>query len=365
MLIDKARESVEAEKAALDAEYQELESVYAVAGKAWAIPRLISTKQPEPEPIPERQVIGTSGEFIEVDDFPESHPRLTKEEISEKVRRKYPDEVLKDASEFVGLLLAEESKHIFNLEDLGEILYGEDEENRRVRISALISNYERGKLNIIGGVLEGHGLVFQRGERRSYHKDSGQPFGSRYAVFRAVPVEQADRKERVVHSDEQVDWVNDGWHTVVFDPTPTRPDPSDETVSEIIAAENVRVDEVATEAAAVAEPPESEQLYSANGAGVMPSRNILSKLPSREAKKKKEPEWKVSFRDDISEAITHFETDGLMVEGEVSRTVIRVKSSSRAMGTETMADRAVSNGIISRREVDSDLPIYKYIYALC
>lgn len=52
-----------------------------------------------------------------------------------------------------------------------------------------------------------------------------------------------------------------------------------------------------------------------------------------------------------------------MIEGDISWTFIGTKSSSRSMGTKTMAERAVSNGIISSRESSRDccLPIAKYV----
>ncbi|MBW3568995.1 helix-turn-helix domain-containing protein [Candidatus Parcubacteria bacterium] len=327
---------VKVEKTILEDEYEAVADVYKVAGKAWPIPRLISTKQPEQ--ITEITEPESPDDLIEIDDFPEESDTLTKEEIAEKVRREYPEEVLSDASEYVGLLLAEEPGHIFTAEDLAEILYGKDETRGRSRINALISNYRLGKVDIIGETLYDKGLVFQHGERRSYNKTTGKPFGRHYPVFRAVPAEQPERNERVIHSDELAEWVNDDWHTIILDSFQT----AEATESTGIALEIPR-------------GPNEDM-----GESITQTMQIE---PPIERRQKERPEWEISFETAIQDVIASFEADGLMIEGEVSRSLIRVKSSAGTMGTETMAARAVANKIISKGEVgnESKIPIYKYI----
>ena len=115
-LLDKAKQEAQAEITALQAELDSLEEMVDLSLRAWPIPRLVPTRQPEQTP---------EEELIDVDDFPESSKsptRLTKQQIAERVRKNNPEEILRDASEFVALLLAEEPKHIFNLEDLGSII---------------------------------------------------------------------------------------------------------------------------------------------------------------------------------------------------------------------------------------------------
>ncbi len=219
-LVEMTQESSNSEQTEAEAEYQRVERLYEAAGKSWPIPLLLSKariKDLAPETI--NQDIGD--EIIEVDSFPGESRPLTKRQIAERVHRKYPESILKDASEFLALLLAEEPKHIFTSDELGEILYSRDqnEQQRRSKISALISSYELGKVRIIGGVLQEHGLVFQRGMRSSFHKDTGKKIGRSRPVFRAVPISEADEQERIVHSGQSLDWVTDSWHTVVYAPS--------------------------------------------------------------------------------------------------------------------------------------------------
>ena len=359
-LLDKARQEAETDVIALQDEYDSLEKMVDISGRSWPIPRLASKK-------PEK---ATEEDLIEVDDFPASPIRPTKQQIAERVLKKYPEVVLRDASEFVALLLAEEPKHIFTLEDLGSIIYGDDEPNRRVRISALISNFALGKVGIIGKSLKEDGLVFQRGERRSYRQTDGMKIGRKTPVFRAVPLSEIERKERVVHCDEEeVEWVNDGWHTVVFEPTQENiednsvsleatPELTDDKKPEIAEEPEIQLslpstyDETAVvEHAIVVEPK------------FQPVKSPLPVPTRKEVAKRKEPEWKTNFRKSVLETITHFEADGLMIEGEISWSIVATKSSSRIMGTTTMADRAVLNGIISRheRQNESTLPLAKFI----
>ncbi len=359
-LLDEARQEAEAEVIALQGEYEGLEEMIDISGRSWPIPRLASTKRLEKV---------KTDRLIEVDDFPDSPIRLTKQEITERVLKDYPEDVLRDASELLALLLAEEPKHIFTLEDLGLIIYGDDEPNRRMRVSALISNFELGKVGIIGKLLNEEGLVFQRGERRSYRSTDGKQIGRNNPVFRAVPLSELERKERVVHCDEKVEWVNDGWHTVVFESTHEDLDNSDkldvacelndDEAPEIAEEPEVKVTLLSTSDDAIAVAGDVIVLEPK----VQPVKSPLPVPAREEVTKIKEPEWKINFRESVIEAITQFASDGLMIDGEISWSVVGAKSSSRIMGTKTMAERAVSNGIISRLEsqVDCSLHISKFI----
>ncbi len=363
-LIAKAKAGLETQLSELESEYEVLSRVYEIAGQAWPIPRLISTKQEEVVPETPEQ----PDDLIEIDDFPEeSH--LTKEQVAEKVRRKYPDEVLKDASEFVALFLAEEPKYIYTLDELADVLYGTDEANRKGRVSALVSNFELGKTNIIGHALLEQGLVFQRGERRSYRKSTGKPFGRCHPVYRAVPIEEAENKERIVHSEETVDWVNDGWHTVVFDTSKPRVNGNGNGTSlqEESSTTPIEEDEVDVEPHEPVQAPTPTEIEEAETAKEEESPSIPvpppQSVPRQESKRKPEPEWKLELKKDVGETIAQFETDGLMIESELSWKFVRIKSSSRALGTETMAERAINNRIISKVEgnLDSELPVTKFI----
>lgn len=94
-IIAKAKAGLETQQAGLESEYEALIRVYDVAGQAWPIPRLISTKQEQPIPETfEPETPEQPDDLIEIDDFPKEI-KLTKEQVAEKVRRKYPDEILK------------------------------------------------------------------------------------------------------------------------------------------------------------------------------------------------------------------------------------------------------------------------------
>lgn len=251
------------------------------------------------------------------------------------------------------------------------MLYGTDEENRKSRVSALISNFELGKTDLIGQALSQQGLVFQRGERKSYHKSTGKRFGRCHPVFRAVPIEETNSKERIVHSEETVDWVNDGWHTVVFDTSKPRTNGSaasqeEDTVGtrEIIAVDTEQHETAAqpiTSPEIDAAPTIKDEELPSNG-----SRSVSEPEPrpaARPETKKAEPAWKVELKKEVAETIAQFERDGLMSAGKLGWKLVRLKGSSRALGTETMAERAISNRIISRMEssTDSELPVSKFI----
>jgi hypothetical protein len=207
MLVDKAKEPLEEEKAELEEEKAVIASVYEVAGQAWPVPRLINTENIGPE-------------VVYLDEFPERRPRLTKADVVERVKGKYPEDVLKGASEFVALLLAEEPGTIFSPEELAGIAYGNNSRDYRARIMALVNGFEIGRVLIIGKILEEQKpkLVLQKGERTCYRKETGERFGRRNVVYRAVPIAEGDRKEHIYHYDEDgTKLKNAGWHTIIFD----------------------------------------------------------------------------------------------------------------------------------------------------
>jgi len=347
-LIDKQKSLLEAERVAIETEQTALAPVYEAASQAWPIPRLIETKVPSSEDEPE---------IVIVDNFPEQGHKPTKEQVAEKVRHKYPDDVLQGASEFISLLLAEEPKYIYTQEELAEITYGSKDSKYRTRVSALISNFELGKVHVIGQILQENGLVFQRGERTSHHKDTGKRFGIAKPVYRAVPISETDCRERVVQSYTDVDWVHDGWHNIVFNST--EPIITDEVSTGVKEA----IQTLADNNLEHAEPTQFEPLHNPDEPCIIPEVTPAPQPKKPEIRQKREAEWVVNFRADLQETIARFKADGLMLEGELSWQVVNIKSSSRSMCTEKMAERAVSNGIIKKSEstLDSTLPVTKYI----
>lgn len=356
-LVAKAKTELEARKAALEAEYESFNQQLENIGQAWPIPRLVSTYQEEPALGPDEL-----DDLIEVDDFPEE-THFTKEQVAEKVHRKHPDEVLREASQFVALFLAEEPKYIYTLDELADVIYGTEEPNRKSRVSALISNFELGKADIIGRALAGQGMVFQRGERRSYSKSTGESFGRCHPVFRAIPAEEADNRDRIVHSEEEVDWVNDGWHTVIYD---YDADPSsaaqteNTTATEIAIEDNNEVPLVESELTTIVDDVKAD---TAEEVLDVQQQETVTQPVVKEGRKRPEPEWKIELKRDIEHTIAQFVADELMQEGTVGWKVVKLKSSSKTLGTETMSERGVNNRIISKAEasVDSELPISKFI----
>ena len=356
-LVAKAKIELEARKAALESEYESFSQQSEAIGQAWPIPRLVRTAQEEPELGPEEP-----DDLIEVDDFPEE-THFTKEQVAEKLHRKYPDEVLREASQFVALFLAEEPKYIYTLDELADVIYGTEEPNRKGRVSALISNFELGKADIIGRALAGQGMVFQRGERRSYRKSTGESFGRCHPVFRAIPVDEAENRDRIVHSDEEVNWVNDGWHTVIYDydAAPASADQPKTIISiEAATKDTARVPLTESEPTTIVGDVKVDTVEEVSDAQ---EQEAVPQQPVKERRKRPEPEWKVKLKRDVEQTIAQFVADELMREEAVGWKVVRLKSSSRTLGTETMSERGVNNRIISKAEgsVDSELPISKFI----
>jgi hypothetical protein len=73
-------------------------------------------------------------------------------------------------------------------------------------------------------------------------------------------------------------------------------------------------------------------------------------------------DWLEDIAAKAKEVIEQFEANGLMVEGsKIERKLVFTKSFSRLAGTETMMERAVSNGIIKRNQINQPLSIDKFI----
>jgi hypothetical protein len=352
-LVAKAKTELQARKVALEAEYESFSQQSEDIGQAWQIPRLVRTSQEEPELGPEEP-----DDLIEIDDFPEE-THITKEQVAEKLHRKYPNEVLREASQFVALFLAEAPKYIYTLNELADVIYGTEEPNRKGRVSALISNFGLGKVDIIGRALAGQGMVFQRGERRRYTKSTGESFGRCHPVFRAVPFEEAENRDRIVHSDAEVDWVNDGWHTIIYDYDTNQPETT--ITIEVAPEDTTKVPPLAVSEPTIAVDDAEAEM--AEEVSDVREQEATTHPPVKERRKRPEPEWKVELIRDVEQTIAQFVADELMQEGTVGWKVVRLKSSSRTLGTETMSERGVNNRIISKAEgsVDSELPISKFI----
>lgn len=330
----------------LEAKAIALQEVFSIAGEAWPIPALINTAE-------KLDVMKDEGEFILIDEFPDEPTDRSIEEITEDVRRNNPEERLLNASELIGLVMAEESGRIYTLDELGFALYGDDSKedfSGSSRASALISNFERGECGVIGRTLQEYGLVFQRGLRKQYHKD-GVRFGQSRAVYRAVTPQRAARLEKIVHSDELVEYVSDEWHTVLYDFEATN------------GTQDVDVTESAETKPAVSSIVSTEK---------MPALPIDTPISFDEVNTSEEegpkPEskakiWRDRLRVAVNTVIEQFSSDELMVDGQVSGIIIGLKTSQGSLISDRTYQRAVARGIIGKQETDfsHELPIHKFI----
>jgi hypothetical protein len=339
-MITNAKDEVEADIARLKAEYDSLVSLYTIAGKPWPLPRLLPSV--ETEEIDNDTHTGPV-DIIEVDSFPGKNIEYTKAVVDEKLSRRHPESVERDASEFIALFLAESLKTAYTREELANVLYGEGAVNGAQRISALISNYRLGKVSIIGNTLSDEGLVLQYGERIKYNRENGRTFGQSKTIFRAVPISEIDKKEGILHAD--LNMVDTTWNTIT--PSFSAEDP---LIPDSITTETIELSQSIIVAEADDDITEFTQ-----------PENIIEQVhPESE---EVQLDWTERLLSDVEAAIQHFENDGIMIDGVVTRRLMNTKSSSYIMGTDEMISRGVRNGIVKKSETSPEEPlaIHKFI----
>lgn len=321
----------------LRANLTKAESVLYGEENAWALPHIASVPESNTEGAPRRAEFTESD--LEIDAFPTEKPILTPAEVVANVRKKYEGR-LDDASEFIGLILAEQPGSIYSLDELAALMYDASEENAKSRVSALISNYELGKVSIIGDTLSASSLVFQRGERKQYNPITDTAFGRGHPVFRATDPMSAATNERIIHAiDSGESKIDYDWKSVQVTeaelqttlgaaPQPTEKYESD-TESEFTEAEGETREDAITSIQSQTTASDKEQIAP----------------------------WQIEFQHSIDETITTLADAGLLSAQELSwATIARISASAR-IGTKTMAERAVSNKILSRRQARQDTEI--------
>jgi hypothetical protein len=203
-------EQIEQEIHEAQKEYQDFLKLYESAGEAWPIPKAVAL----PNNNNVLQVDKDTELVIDIFPEPERPNILTTKQIAEKIRRRYPEEILKDASAFVALFLAEEPGRIYSYKDLAEALYGKDDRKSTTKVNALISGFQLGKVTIIGDHLSKEGLVLQKGRRYKYNPETQKAFGVRNSVVRAIEPNKASSNETFIHKIEEDLFVDDSWETV-------------------------------------------------------------------------------------------------------------------------------------------------------
>ncbi|MDB5185154.1 MAG: hypothetical protein JWN38_962 [Candidatus Saccharibacteria bacterium] len=388
-LVEKERANLEVEKATLEAQYIAINGLYEVAGKPWAVPQLltltiesIELEADEPSSV------------VVVDDFSDiGRPQTSSRDIAEAVRRKQPESRLSDASEFIAEILAEEPGHIFTVLELGDILYADttpSAKTRSARAAALISNFETQKISVIGRVLAGYGLVYQRGVRTTYDVANGEKVGPSTRVMRAVPFARAAEQIPVAFTEDDTRKVHGSWSTIIYTTEPraatprrpiiaapadtmpalgapivAEPKPPVPTPAQVFAAAAARraaVEAAAKEIATVEVVPAAEPL------GQLELEEIAAETtPEQQATVEpvdsRNPEWLPEFDAAIRRTILELEELGILDKPTISRRLYSIKSNSTSQGSNEMVRRGVTYRILNRNESDLDLelPVYKFV----
>jgi hypothetical protein len=343
-------EQIEQEIHEAQKEYQDFLKLYESAGEAWPIPKAVAL----PSSNNALEVDKDAELVIDIFPEPERPAALTTKQIAEKIRRRYPEEILKDASAFVALFLAEEPGRIYSYKDLAEALYGSDDQKNATKVNALISGYQLGKVTIIGDHLRKEGLVLQKGRRYKYNPETKKGFGVRNSVVRAIEPNKASSNETFIHKVEEAMFVDSSWETVP---------------AEKVTDDDQLINDSKNDNLAVNLPDEKKPTIESSGSEDaiedMTPDNIIDLRDDsvKEKNRKQIPEWEIKLEHDTRQMIETFEEQGLMDKKlPLSRAVFRRKTRSKMHGTKTMIDRALANGIINTQQTDINEPLELYQY---
>lgn len=326
-------EEIESLHKDLDRENVELElatDLFIKVGKAWPLPELADVHY---EP--------SENEIFTIDQFPNEREE-TSEQIKERVTRKF-DSRLSDASTYLSLLLKEKPGHIWTGEELGEAIYNDDSNEKRnsSRISALISNYRRGKVPVMAEEF-GQDLVLQRGRRQLFDARTGKNIPNTIrVVWRLVDFETAVNAQIVttLNSERTIRQSYGDWEPADAVKIQLMQIPSGEYDGSSIVSnieDNKEVDDTTIE-------PRSEP------------KSYTEKA-----------NWKTGFTADVHSTLEDLKESSLLDKEEITWKLLRVLSDSTKVGTETMRERAFKNKIIKRSEMsdDSTISISKVIMSV-
>ena len=339
--IEKSTMAAKAKISVLEEEYQEISSLYETAGEAWPIPKVARVNGSIEK---ENSEEGCA----EIDIFPAPEkPRLSNTEIAGRVKKNYPDDVLKDASAFVALFLVEEPGYIYSYQDLAEVLYGQNDRTHASRATALISAHRLNKNSIIADIMAEKGLVVQQGLRRKYDLESKKSYGAYTTVIRAVRPETLDQEEIIIRHYADESWIIDEWKTI----TSASPSENEQIKSEPkMPAENT-----AHETKEEINVDNEDEIVELTPEVTI---DLREKKPNPVAREKKRPQWQIRFEKEVQEAIDIFELKGLLeTDYPVGKALVNIKLESAIMGTDEMLKRALANKIITRTEAKGELPI--------
>jgi hypothetical protein len=185
------------EKCQLDSELIESEKMIDNFG-LWIMPSLFPSQNLYSRPM--EQANPTNESHIDRFVTEKTAREISKEQAIEKVKRQFLGKEL-NASKYLSRLLAAEPGLAYSYTELAEAIYGADGRREVICVGSLISNYERGQVDVIGEVLGSVNLVLQRGERQKIDLISKKPYGRKHMIFRAVPTENVATNVQILYED--------------------------------------------------------------------------------------------------------------------------------------------------------------------
>lgn len=289
-------------------------------GAAWPLPELADVNYEPGE-----------NEIFTIDQFPNER-EATGEQIKERVTRKFESR-LSDASTYLALLLKEKPSHIWTGEELGEAIYDDDSSEKRnsSRISALISNYRRGKVPVMAEVF-GDDMVLQRGKRQLFDAKTGVSIPNTIrVVWRLVDFETAVNAQVIttLNNERTLRQSYGEW------------EPADPVKIRLMHIPSGEYDGMALVMSADTEDSIDES---------------IEQVEEPVAKIEKS-DWKNDFKVDVHATIEELKEKGLLEKEGITWKLLRVLSDSTKIGTGTMRERALRNKIIKRSEMSDDVTI--------
>lgn len=266
-------------------------------------------------------------EIFTIDQFPNERED-TSEQIIERVMRKFESR-LNDASVYLALLLKEKPGHIWTGEELGAAIYDDESDEKRNgnRISALISNYRRGKVPIMAEEF-GDSLVLQRGKRQLFDARTGKSIPNTIrVVWRLVDLETAINAQIIttLNSERTIRQSYGEW------------EPTDIVKIQLSQLPSGEYDGKSAVSVVNHEDDRAEQDHDKNG--------------------HEKQDWTVEFTSAVHATIEELKAEDLLSAEGATWKSLRIRSQSAKLGTETMRERAFKNKIIKRSEMGEDSSI--------
>lgn len=291
-------------------------ALFEKTGRAWPLPELADINY-EPQ----------ENEIFTIDQFPNEREE-TGEKIIERVQRKFESR-LADASTYLALLLREKPGHIWTGEELGEAVYndGSDDKRNSGRISALISNYRRGKVPSMAEVFSDE-LVLQRGKRQLFDAKTGKSIPNTIrVVWRLVDIDTAVSAQIVttLNSQRTIRESYGEWEPTDIVKIGLSLIPSGEYDGRSLVETQVKHEA-------------TEEVTS-------------SEHQSDSAEK---VDWKIEFTTAVHSTIEELKKTGLLEKDDVTWKLLGLRTESAKIGTKEMRERALKNKIIKRSDMSDN-----------